>query len=158
MTTGVSQPVQGRTDLSNAQFVRFSMPGYTEVKAILLTDSERSVDLEPLTLLAKVAATGKYTPFINEAATDGTAIPAGIYFGPTISAADIVAGDVENIPVITAGIKFDGGMLVIENSKTLDTVIGAGTIHARTVRDYLRSYMLIPVPTIQHSGGENPAV
>jgi hypothetical protein len=158
MSTGVYQPVQGRTDLSNAQFVRSSLPGYTETKGVYLTDGGRSIDLEPYTLLAKRASSGKYRAFVNEAATNGEAIPAGIYFGPTIAAADIVAGDVPNLVVITAGIKFDEGLLVIENAKTLETVIGTGTIHARTVRDYLRSYMLIPVPTLQHSGGENPAV
>lgn len=153
--TGVYQPVQSRSDMSNVQFVRYTMPGYAEIKGIYLQDGARSIDLAPLTLLAKRASSQKWRAFVNEAATNGEAIPQGIYFGPTIPAADIVAGDIPNIPVLTAGIKFDEGLLVIENAKTLDTVITVGTNDLRTVRDYLRSYMLIAVPTLQHSGKEN---
>ena len=106
---------------------------------VLLTDAGRVSDLVFGTLLSKTAATGKWGPFTDETAVDGTALPSGVYIGNDIAAADIVAGDVSDINVLLGGdAKLDVTQLVIENGKLLTTVIAAGTVEARTVEDELR--------------------
>lgn len=154
--SGRYQPVQHRTDLDTRDFI-LSAERALYIQGTYLEDGARSIDLEPNTLLAKRATSQKWRAFVNEAATNGEAIPAGIYTGPPILAADIVAGDVENLPILIAGfpVELDEEMLIIENAKTLETVIGTGTIWVRIVRDYLRNLGLIPRLTTQSSGGQN---
>lgn len=148
-------PVQKQQDNDTSDFIIFSLPALNITDAIFLQDGGRSVDLEPFTLLAKQASSGKWRAYADEAATDGTAIPQAIYLGPAIASADIVAGDVFDIPILVAGAWFDENRLIIENSKTLETIHATGTIHARTNRDILRTLYLIPRPTSTSSGGEN---
>ena len=147
-------PVQNRGDNDTTDFIIRSSPALNVADAVLKQDGGRSIDLEPYTLFAKIADDQKYTPYINNLAVDGTAIPAGIYIGPTIAAADIVAGDIPNISVLVLGAWFDESKLIME-AKTLDAKIGAGTVHVKTVRDYLYYRGLIPMPTSTSSGGEN---
>jgi hypothetical protein len=54
----------------------------------------------------------------------------------TIAAADIVAGNVTGVKIMVTGLILDEGQLVIENSKTLATVITSETM---TVRSFLRT-------------------
>jgi hypothetical protein len=109
--------------------------------------------------MGKVAATGKWVPFTDETATDGSAVPQGIYMGDDIPAADIVAGDVEDVPILVHGMKFNEDKLVIENSKTLDTIVApsdaTNTYIDKTVRDILRERTLIPMNTQSGSRAEN---
>lgn len=147
--------VQQRTDHDTSGFIIRSGPALNIADGVFKQDGGRSLDLEKFTLLSKIAVGQEWRAFVDEAATDGTAIPLGVYVGATIAAADIVVGDVANISVLVFDAWFDESKLIIENSKTLETVIGAGTIHARTVRDYLRSVSLIPFGTSTSSGGEN---
>ena len=121
---------------------------------ILLTDAGRSTPLLFGTLLAKVAATQKWVPFTSETATDGTASPQGIYIGPDIAAADIVAGDVIDLAVLVGDAVVDVNQLVIENSKTLDTIIGVTSVNARTVRDQLAFRGIFTEDTVNISGFE----
>ena len=72
--------------------------------------------------------------------------------------ADIAAGDVADVPIVIFGALFDDEKLIIENSKTLDTVIATGTVQAQTVADALIKRSLIPQSTISGSSPENPAV
>src|SRR5262245_33625154 len=78
--------------------------------ATLLTDGSRTVVLRECTVMAKVAATGKWVPWTNAAATDGTAIPAGILYPAPggIAAADLAAGDVANVSILVADALIDG--------------------------------------------------
>lgn len=147
--------VQVRSDNSTVPFVRYSYPLVKDQDAILLTDAGRTVDLAPHTLMAKVAASQKWVPFTDETATDGTAIPQGIYQGDAIPFADIVAGDVLDRQIIRAGSIVDEDQLIIENSKTLETVITVGTTDLRTVRDHLTAMLLVPRETINASDFEN---
>lgn len=104
----------------------------------LKQDAGRSGDLVWGTLMSKVSATQKWIPFTNEASTDGTAIPQGIYLGDDIAEADIIAGDVEDLQIlIGGGVIVDQNLLTIENSKTLATVIQVGTTDERTVEERL---------------------
>ena len=54
----------------------------------------------------------------------------------------IQAGDITHLRIITGGLYFDESQLVIENSKTLDTVVTVGTTDLRTVRARLASIEL----------------
>lgn len=155
--------VQVRTDLDTRPFILESLPSCKRLdKAVILTDGGRSTPLLSRTLMAKISATEKWVPYTDPAATDGTAKPAGIYDPEghlgDISAADIVAGDVVDVPIIIFGALFDDSKLVIENSLTLDTVISTGTIEEQTVADALRKISLIPQSAISGSQPENPAV
>lgn len=145
--------VQARKDHDPSSFVVKGEGVYT-IAAIIGQDGGRSTPLLSKTLLAKISFNGKMTPFIDEGATNGTAIPAGIYMGSDIPAADIVAGDITGVVVLLSDAWFDDGKLVIEASKTLDTNIIIGN-DVRTVGDRLRSLGLIPVLTESNTDPEN---
>lgn len=130
--------VQASQNNSNKPFILNDGLGLTKDNLVLLQDAGRATALVFGTLLAKIAASGKFVPYTNEAATDGTALPAGVYIGPDIAAADIVAGDVADIQVLLGGaVVIDEDQLTIENAKTLGTVIAAVSVNARTVEDVL---------------------
>ena len=130
--------VQVRNDIVNKSIILVDAGSFSKGDLVIAQDAGRTAVLAFGTLLAKVAASGKYTPFINEAAVDGTALPVAIYLGPEISAADLVAGDIEDVVALLGGnVKIDQDRVVIEAAKTFATVIGAATIHAKTVEDVL---------------------
>lgn len=86
-----------------------------------------------------VTANGKSVPF-DATAVDGSEIPEGIFMGADIAAADLVAGDVLDNPVIYSGLKFDEDKLVFDNgSDTIDTLLATG----RTIRAELELMGLI---------------
>ena len=147
--------VQTRGDSDTRNFVLFSYPGRRQDKGTIAQDAGRSAVLAPNTLMAKVAASEKWTPWISASATDGTAHPQGIFVGEEITAAALVAGDVTDQPIIEFGIDFDEDLLVIENSLTLATVITVGTTDLRSARDILKTQTLIPRSTISISNQEN---
>jgi hypothetical protein len=147
--------LQTRLDVDLTPLIRGGQSA-VEQNAILLTDAGRSVPLVFGTLLSKVAASGKYVPFTDETATDGSALPSGVYLGPDIPAADIVAGDVLDIPVLVGnGVYIDENKVTIENSKLFTTVIGAASVNARTVKDQLRWGGIFTVDTVDISSFEN---
>lgn len=98
-----------------------------------------------------ITANGKYVPF-DPAAVNGAEIPSGIYMGEDIAAADLVAGDVVDAPIVYTGMKFDEAKLIFDDgSTTLDTVLSNG----KTVRDNLALLTLIPVQTQSSTVAEN---
>lgn len=127
----------------------------TRNDAIIVQDAGRSIPLLFGTLMCKVAATQKWTTFTDETATDGTANPQGIYLGADITAAAIVAGDVVDVAICVGEALIDVNQLVIENSKTLDTIIGVTSVNARTVRDQLAFRSIFAEDTINISNFEN---
>lgn len=148
--------VQVRLNNDNRPFI-LSGDGFKETDAVFLQDAGRgAVALVFGTLVAKVAATGKYVPFIDETATDGTAVPAGIFVGNNITGAALVAGDVvDQVILIGASVTIDVSQLVIENSKLLTTVIVGSAIFTQTVRDYLHMRGIFPETTVAISATEN---
>ena len=147
--------VQVRQDNDITPFIRYGL-GLTQADAVVLQDAGRTVALVFGTLMAKVVATGGWTPFIDAAATDGTAIPQGIFMGADVSAAKIVAGDVPDIPIlIGGGVIVSKDKIVIENSLTLDTVITVGTTDLRTVQDRLAARGIYAEETINITNYEN---
>ena len=148
-------PVQISSNNANVPFI-LKGTSYTRESATIAQDAGRTAVLAFGTLLAKVAATGKLTPFIDETATNGTARPYGIYIGEEIAAADLVAGDVENVPVLAGGAcTIDAQQLVIENSKLLTTIIGATSVNAVTVQDVLRELGIYVESTVDIDEYEN---
>ena len=147
--------VQSRADFNSKKFFLGRQGGVTQMKETIAQDAGRVAVLAPYTLMAKVAASGKWTPFINAAAVDGTAIPQGIYTGDEILAATLVAGDVADRMILVYDMEFDQGMLVIENALTLATVITVGTTDLRSVKDHLLDHKLLPRLTNSSTAQEN---
>jgi len=132
--------VQSRVDNTNFPFI-LSGSALKKGGQVLLQDAGRAIPLAFGTLMAKVAASGKWVPFTDETATNGAAIPQGIYVGEEIAAADIVAGDIPDLEIIIGGgaITVDSQQVVIESSKLLTTVITVGTTDLRTVEDHMKN-------------------
>lgn len=123
--------------------------------AIILQDAGRgAVALVFGTLMAKVAASQKWVPFTDETATNGTARPQGIYIGADVTGAALVAGDVIDSSILVGDAVVDLNQIVIENSKTLDTIIGA-LVEQRTVRDELAFRGIFVEDTVNISSFEN---
>lgn len=151
--------VQVSRDNNTVPFIRFPNPAAIISDAIIAQDGGRAIPLAPITLMAKIAATQKWVPFTDETAVNGSAIPQGVYLGPSIAAADIVAGDVTDNQILVGAAFVDLNQLIIENSKTLDTVInatgGADNINIQTVRDYLANRGIFVEDTDDISRFEN---
>ncbi len=147
---------QVRLDIDTTPFIRAGIAA-SKQDAVLLQDAGRgAVALAPFTLMAKISASQKWVPFTDETATDGTAIPQGIYVGPSVPGADLVAGDVVDAPIlIGAGVFVDKNQLVIENSKLLTTVITVGTTDIRNVEDHMANRGIFMEDTVDISGYEN---
>jgi hypothetical protein len=145
--------VQTRTDLTNQPF-RLEGTGKS-INAVLLQDAGRGTTaLERNTLMAQIAASGKWVPFSDETATDGSQFPRGI-IEATVTGAELVAGDVEDIPILVGDITVDQNQLVIENSKTLATVINVPANINTRVDSFLRSVGIYLQDTIDADGFEN---
>jgi len=128
--------VQNRGDLTTEQLI---LSGESLVmNADIAQDAQRATVLLTNTVMAKIAATGLWTPWVNVAGVDGSAIPRGIYVGDDIAAADLVDGNIEDAPIIMADCIVNENLVVCDDDTlTLDSVIGAGTIYAAIGRDVL---------------------
>lgn len=126
--------VQNRTDFTNVAFV---LHGTGRVKVgTVLQDAGRSGAMVRHTLMQRNPATLKWQSFTDETATDGTQWPRGILMAD-LTEAEIKAADVLNVPILIGGVIVDKNALVIENSKTLATVINVPTNINTTVEDFL---------------------
>lgn len=147
----------------NFQVKPFILSGRPLVKEAetIAQNAQRATALAPYTLMGKVSATGLWTPFGDISGTDGTAIPAGIYMGDSITAAALVAGNVVNCPILVggAGVTFDEDQLVIEElvspPEDLDTILTIDTIDQRTIRERLYALGLFAESTMETDAYEN---
>ena len=147
--------VQNSADLTNLGFIKSGNP-YSTDSATIAQDVARTEDLVFGTVMAYVPGSSNWVPYTDIAATDGSALPRAIYIGDDIASADIVAGDVTNSPMLVGGgCSVDVDQVVLENSLTLETVIGSGTIAAITVGDYLKTVGIYTEDTIAIDGFEN---
>ena len=148
--------VQDRRNQDNRSFI-LSGDSFKEADAVFLTDAGRGTTALVFgTLVSKVAASQKYVPFSDETATNGTAVPAGIFIGNNITGAALVAGDViDQVVLIGGNVTIDTSQLTIENSKTLATVIVGSAIFTQTVRDFLHMRGIFPETTVAISATEN---
>lgn len=131
---------QYRQDLVGAQLVLGGVAIKKSAQTIL-TDGSRTAVLYRNTVMAKITSSGKWVPWTDITAVNGAATPRGIYVGPDITAAALVAGDVTGCDVIVggAGCLIDKNLLVFENSLALTTAVdfaalafSAGTYPALT--------------------------
>lgn len=150
---------QVRQNNTNAPNILYSGIALTEHDAVLEQDAARATVLGYGTLMAKVAASQKWVPFTDETAVDGSAVPLGIYVGEDVTAAALVAGDVTDAAILVGGQALvDEEQLIIENSKTLATLISAlaaAPLWIVSVRDVLRMVGIFVESTIATSGFEN---
>lgn len=142
--------IENRTDNTLNPFVIGGDP-VAQDNETLLKDAGRSAVLANRTLLSRVPGTRKWVPFTDETATDGTEKPQGILMSGPITAAALAAADVTGQVILRVG-RFDAGQIVIENSKTLNTVITSEDV---TVADYLIGMGLVPESTQNLSELEN---
>lgn len=111
-------PVQARANIDTRQLV---IDGIANVKTdqTFEQDAGRASDVLVNTLVVLETSTGKWNTFTNEA----TQLPGGIIL-QTLAQADVVAGDVDGVSILTGGnCVIDSTMLVIENSKLLTTAL-----------------------------------
>ena len=98
-----------------------------------------------------VVADGDYVPYDPENVL-GAAVPAGIYVGDDIAAADIAAGDVTDVAVYIGGnCTIDSDQLVLENGALTDIVPGTN----QSVEDVLANLGIFIENTVAGSGFEN---
>ena len=100
-------------------------------------DAGRVGDMVVNTLMAYNPSTKVWVAFVDETGTNGTQFPRGILMR-TLTEAEIKAGDVADVPILVGEAIVDLAQLVIENSKTLDTVINSPAGINIRVEDYLR--------------------
>ena len=143
--------VQSQVNLDSTPFIIKSRDSVKDGSSILLQDAARgAVPLVPFTLMAQIAASGKWVPYTSLVAVDGSGIPSGIFLSSDIqgdiTGAQLVAGDVVDIVILKSGADIDESKLVLENALTLDSVIADG-IQTQTVREALAKIDIIPVTT-----------
>lgn len=148
-------PVQSEQNNANRPFI-LSGESKSRENETILQDAGRTADLVDKTVMAKVAASGKWVPFIDETETDGSAIPQGVYRGSTILAATLVAGDVTGQVIIIGDAILDTDQVVMdEGTKALTTIVTVGTTDLRTVQDRLADRGIFLEATVITSQPEN---
>lgn len=128
--------VQVKTDLTNNPFVLTLLSLIKDAETVA-QDAGRTGDMAIYTLMAYNPATKVWVAFVDETGNNGTQFPRGILM-KTLTEAEIKAGDVENVPILIGEAVIDSAQLVIEASKTLDTVINSPAGINIRVEDYLR--------------------
>lgn len=145
--------VQSSANVTNHPFILNENSKVKEAET-LVQDAGRSGDLARHTVMSYDPATAKWHPFTDETATDGTQFPRGIVMAAVEEAA-IKAGDVANIPILIGDAVVDSNQLVIENSKTLATVINAPAGINISVEEALRLMGIFVADTISIEEFEN---
>ena len=101
---------------SNNDTTPFILAGQSLIKkGTIVKDAGRTTVLKKYTVLAQVASTGKYTPYVSASQITGASVPSAIYLGDDIAAADLVAGDIEDVDILVGG-----GCLVDKNQVVFD--------------------------------------
>ena len=84
-------------------------------KGTIAQNAGRTTVLKKYTVMAQLVSGGKYTPFVALNTTTGASVPTAIYMGDDIAAADLVAGDIEDVDILVGG-----GCLVAKNQVVYD--------------------------------------
>lgn len=109
----------------------------------VLTAGSAGTDVTGTGFLNGLTTVGTVTAATGE---ESTAIPAGIFGSEDVLEADIIAGDVDDMKVMTSGEPkyFNEEKIVLENSLALDDVIPAT---GKTIRYMLHELGLVIMPT-----------
>lgn len=132
----------------------------------LLQDAARTVVLDQYTVMAQIAASKKWVPWLNAnlGATDGKQTPKGILMNDGgISAASLAAGDVTGAVILVGtGAEVDAGQLVFDKgstgggtANTLDSVPTVPTNQALRGEDLLNAFGIYPKTAFVASRAEN---
>jgi hypothetical protein len=114
--------VQQQTDLSTHPLIVDGTPK-TQRMTVSQDAGRGSADMVRGTVMAYNPTTAEWEPWTDETATDGTAHPKGILLD-LLAAADIVAGDIDDVSIITAGpVVLDEDQITFENSLTKNTIV-----------------------------------
>lgn len=106
--------------------------------ADIAQDEGRTTDLLQFTVMAKNATTQLWVPFNDLTQTNGESVPRGIYMGNTIEAADLVDGNIEDIPILYANALIDENQVVWDDGTLdADSIVNPANIEARTSREAL---------------------
>jgi hypothetical protein len=129
--------VQNRADLTTEPLI---LSDNSDVRnETIAQDAQRATALLHNTVMALIAATGLWVPWNSVVGTDGSAVPRGIYLGDDIDAADLVDGDVENIPILIGDATVNENLVVYDDDTlSADSVIGAASIWAINGRAALK--------------------
>jgi hypothetical protein len=101
-------------------------------------DEERTTDMLSRTVVAKNATTGAWVPFNDLTQTNGESVPRGIYLGDDITAADLVAGDIEDVPILVGNATVNEELVVFDDDTLdADSIVNPTNIEARTAREAL---------------------
>lgn len=123
--------VQERQDNTTEPLI---LSGLSYVKnGIISQDAARTTDLLHNTVMAYNATLEQWGPFNDLTATEGLGVPRGIYVGDDILAADLVAGDIEDCPIIVGGCCTVNADLLVFDDGTLDlnSIVNPANIEAR---------------------------
>jgi len=149
-----------QTKLNNTS-MPFILEGQSFVKTgTIVKDAARTTVLKQFTVLAKVASSRKYTPYVSATQTTGASMPLAIYLGPDIAAADLVAGDVEDLDILVGGgCTVDENQVVFDDDTlSADTVVNAAAANpymVMTARDCLGMFGIYLQDTTDISEFEN---
>ena len=157
--------VQARLDQANIPFILEGKP-FVAMGQTLLTIGARTVPLYTHTIMCQIASTRKWAPWLqaNLGGTTGTQYPLGIYMGDDLTAAQIAAADVLNLPILVggSGVVIDEGQLVFDLGNTgvgaLGTLAVIPTVPtnlALTARSILQLLGIFPKSVIAISAAEN---
>jgi hypothetical protein len=145
--------VQSRSDIDNTPFILGGNPVQSESETVA-QDAGRTADMVYGTLMSQNPSTKIWSSFVDETGINGTQIPMGVLLR-TLPTADIVAGNVENVPILTGNAILNKDLLTIENSKTLDTVVNSPTNLNKRVEDLLKWLGIFMADVIDTTGFEN---
>ena len=140
--------------------------GFIKDSQTILTDGSRTVPLYQFTLMAQIASTGKWVPWLNAnlGGTTGTQYPMGILTSDTITAATYAAGDVTGVNILYAGhgceidasqLVFDAGSTGVGTPNTLASIPTVPTNLAMQAEQILSMKGIIPVTTVAGDNYEN---
>ena len=123
----------------------------------IAANAQRATDLLQYTVMAEIAGTNQWVPFNAVNGVDGSAIPRGIYLGDDIPAADLVAGVIEDVPMLVGNATVNASLVVFDDDILVPaSVIGAATIHAMTAEAALAAHANIYLEeTVAISNHEN---
>lgn len=102
--------VQGENQNTNVPFIH-NHNSITRT-ATIAQDAQRTVDLLQYTVMAYNATNQNWVPFTALADTEGESVPRAIYLGEDIAAADLVAGDIEDAPLLIGNAIVNRDMVV----------------------------------------------
>jgi hypothetical protein len=126
--------VQGLRDNTNKPFIT----GYGGIakRGTFARDADRDGDIAIHTVVTQNKSSGLWYPYTDLDAKDGTQHPRGIVMA-TVTEAALIAGDVENVPILKGNAIVDEAQIVLENDLELTDVVIVPTNNAKSIEDEL---------------------